>query len=53
MTDYRDGLGRQIPADDFENDYAPGKPKLSEGGRKAFDDETAALKAAAEKLRKA
>ena len=53
MTDYKDGLGRPIPAAAFENDSAPGKPKLSEGGKKAFDQETAAIKAAAEKLRKA
>jgi hypothetical protein len=51
MTDFKDGLGRPIPADAFENDVAPGEPKLSEGDRKAFDDETAALKAQAEKLR--
>ncbi len=37
----------------FENDYAPGKPKLTEGGKKEFDQETAAIKAAAEKLKRA
>jgi hypothetical protein len=51
MTEFKDKLGRPIPADAFENDSAPGKPKLSEGGRKAFDEETAAIKAAVEKLR--
>lgn len=51
MTDFKNGLGQAIPADAFENDFAPGEPKLSEGGKKAFDDETAAIKAAAEKLR--
>jgi hypothetical protein len=47
MTDFKDGLGRPIPADAFENDAAPGEPKLSEGGKKAFDQETAAIKDAA------
>ena len=51
-TDFRNGLGKEIPAEAFENDYAPGKPKLSEGGKKAFDQETAAIKAAAEKLQR-
>lgn len=50
-TDFKNGLGKPIPAEAFENDYAPGKPKLSEGGRKAFDEGTAAIKAEAEKLR--
>jgi hypothetical protein len=47
MTDFKDGLGKPIPADAFENDAAPGEPKLSEGGKKAFDQETEAIKAAA------
>ena len=51
MTEFKNGLGKPIPADAFENDSAPGKPKLSEGGKKSFDDETAAIKAAAAKLR--
>lgn len=51
MTDFVDGLGRKIPADAFENDGPPQEPKLSEAGQKQFEDETAAIKAAAEKLR--
>ena len=50
-TDFVDGLGRKIPADAFENESPPGEPKLSEAGQKEFDQETAAIKAAAEKLR--
>lgn len=49
MTDFKNGLGKSIPADAFENDSAPGEPRLSEGGKKAFDEETAAIKAAVEK----
>ena len=50
MTDFVDGLGRKIPADAFENDGPPQEPKLSEAGQKQFEEETAAIKAAAEKL---
>lgn len=50
-TDFVDGLGRKIPADAFENESPPGEPKLSEADQKQFNEETAAIKAAAEKLR--
>lgn len=52
MTSFKNGLGKNIPAEAFENDYAPGKPKLSEGGKKKFDAETAAIKKAAKSLSK-
>lgn len=51
MTEFKNGLGKSIPADAFENESATGKPKLSEGGKKSFDDDTAKIKEAAEKLR--
>lgn len=51
MTDFKDGLGRKIPADAFENESPPGEPKLSTEGEKLFDQETAAIRKAAEKLR--
>ena len=50
-TDFKNGLGQPIADDAFTNDTVPGKPKLSEGGKKSFDQDTAAIKAAAEKLR--
>lgn len=50
-TDFKDGLGRPIGPEAFENDSAPGEPKLSEGGKTSFDADTAAIKQAAEKLR--
>jgi hypothetical protein len=51
MTDFKDGLGREIPADAFENESPPSEPKLSAEDQKQFDQETAAIKKAAEKLR--
>jgi hypothetical protein len=52
MTDFKDGLGRPIPAAAFENDSGPpADPKMSPEGLKQFDNETATIKAAAEKMR--
>ncbi len=52
MTDFKDGRGRPIAAEAFENDPGPPTdPKMSPTGLKQFDQETAAIKAAAGKLR--
>lgn len=49
MSDFKDGLGNPIPMAAFENVAGPpGEPKsLSPENLKKFDEETAALKAAA------
>lgn len=53
LTDFVDGLGNRIPAEAFENDPGPpGKPAMSDEALKQFREETAALKAAAVKIRK-
>lgn len=47
MTDFKNGLGQDIPAEAFENDIGPPrKPALSDEALKKFDEETAAMKAA-------
>ena len=49
---FKNGLGKSIPADAFENEPGPpGKPKLSKKGLKEFDAETENILAAAKKLR--
>jgi hypothetical protein len=51
---FKDALGNDIPDSAFENESGPpGEPKsLSAENLKSFDEETAALVAAARKLRK-
>ena len=52
-TDFKDKLGNPIPADAFENDSGPPRElALSKDGRAQFDEETAALAAAAKKIKR-